>query len=159
MVPSRFCCLLLILLLPPSLLEAQTKPASSNNSAPSNSKKTAPAATPAKKPSPAPKAKATIKTATKRPVRRKAAVPADQSRPTKDRYVEIQSALANAGYYSGPVNGTWGDESVKALQTFQQAQGLEPTGRVDALTLIRLDLGPDYGEGEAGSVASAPFPG
>jgi peptidoglycan hydrolase-like protein with peptidoglycan-binding domain len=157
MVQSRFCRLLLILLLPPTLLGAQTTIASSNSSANSNSKKTAPAATPVKKPSPA--SKATTKTAAKRSVRRKAAVPADQSRPTKDRYVEIQTALANAGYFSGPADGNWRDESVKALQQFQQDQGLEPTGKIDALTLIRLDLGPDYGEGEAGAVVSAPSPG
>jgi peptidoglycan hydrolase-like protein with peptidoglycan-binding domain len=157
MVQSRFCCLLIILLLPPALLEAQSKPVLSGGSPASAPKKTAPAATPAKKSSPARKAKA--KTTARRPVRRMAAIPTDQKRPTKDRYAEIQTALANSGYYSGPANGTWGDDSVKALQEFQQAQGLEPSGKLDALTLIRLDLGPDYGEDEAGTMASAPPPG
>ena len=31
-----------------------------------------------------------------------------------------------------------------ALEAYQRDQGLEPTGKIDALSLIRLELGPKY---------------
>lgn len=67
-----------------------------------------------------------------------------QLRPTRDRYAEIQAALAQAGYYHGPANGDWGPESVNALAYFQKDRGLEPTGKIDAPSLIKLGLGPKY---------------
>jgi peptidoglycan hydrolase-like protein with peptidoglycan-binding domain len=97
--------------------------------------------------------------ATARRVVRRPAVPVGQSRPTKDRYAEIQQALTKGGYYEGTPDGVWGDSSVKALQAFQTAQGLDPTGKIDSLTLIRLDLGPNYdqppADAEGASQASA----
>ena len=158
-LPNRFLSfvILIVILLPllPAILGAQTK---STNSKSSGSKTSSASGSQTKARS-APKAKA--------PARRRAATrrapsaPAAQSRPTKDRYLEIQKALADAGYDPGPANGTWGDSSVKALQQFQQDQGIDPSGKIDALTLIRLDLGPKYDSPEdidddnAGDVAEA----
>lgn len=62
--------------------------------------------------------------------------------PTLDRYKEIQQALADKGYYRGSVNGTWGQDSVDALKKFQQDQNLNAGGKLDALSLIALGLGP-----------------
>jgi peptidoglycan hydrolase-like protein with peptidoglycan-binding domain len=62
--------------------------------------------------------------------------------PTPERYKEIQQALTDRGHYTGPVNGIWGPESVAALKSFQQEQNLTPDGKLGALSLIALGLGP-----------------
>ena len=74
---------------------------------------------------------------------RRAAGPARQAAPSRDRYVEIQRVLTEKGYYSGPVNGDWGAESVDALKRFQADQKLVPDGKLGALSLIALGLGPN----------------
>ena len=86
--------------------------------------------------------------------RRRAAAPVRrQLRPTPERYGQVQSALAKAGYYQGPANGAWGQSSVEALKQFQEDQGLDPTGKIDALSLIKLNLGPKY-DNQASAVTS-----
>lgn len=65
-----------------------------------------------------------------------------QKVPTKDRISEIQSALAKDGSYAGEPNGKWDDASVAAMKKYQAAHGLNPTGKLDALTLQKLGLGP-----------------
>jgi peptidoglycan hydrolase-like protein with peptidoglycan-binding domain len=64
-----------------------------------------------------------------------------QLAPTPDRYKEIQSALANKGYLSQPANGVWDPQSAEALRHFQRDQNLEPTGKLNSLSLIALGLG------------------
>ena len=76
--------------------------------------------------------------------RRRQAPVRSQQQPARERYGEIQKALAKAGYDPGPTDGVWGTKSVAALQEFQRDQDLEPTGKIDALSLIRLGLGPKY---------------
>ncbi len=65
-----------------------------------------------------------------------------QQQPTPDRYREIQQALADKGYFSGPVDGTWGPASVDALKRFQREQSLTDDGKIGSLSLIALGLGP-----------------
>lgn len=65
-----------------------------------------------------------------------------QSRPSPDRYREIQQALADKGFFKGEVNGTWSADSVEALKNFQRAQNLDPDGKLGSLSLIALGLGP-----------------
>lgn len=65
-----------------------------------------------------------------------------QSAPTPERYREIQQALADKGFLTGEVNGVWGADSVEALKRFQAAQNLSPDGKLGALSLIALGLGP-----------------
>jgi peptidoglycan hydrolase-like protein with peptidoglycan-binding domain len=65
-----------------------------------------------------------------------------QQSPTPQRYMEIQQALANKGYYKGPVSGQWGADSIDALKRFQQDQNLNGTGKLDSMSLIALGLGP-----------------
>jgi peptidoglycan hydrolase-like protein with peptidoglycan-binding domain len=67
---------------------------------------------------------------------------APQQQPTPDRYQEIQQALADRGYFGGPVDGNWGPTSVDALKRFQHDQSLLEDGKVGALSLIALGLGP-----------------
>jgi peptidoglycan hydrolase-like protein with peptidoglycan-binding domain len=62
--------------------------------------------------------------------------------PTPERNKEIQQALIDRGYLAPPPTGVWGPESVAALRRFQQEQNLQPTGKLDSLSLIALGLGP-----------------
>jgi peptidoglycan hydrolase-like protein with peptidoglycan-binding domain len=68
-----------------------------------------------------------------------------QRQPTPERYTEIQQALVDKGYFSGKADGLWGPDSVAALKRFQEDQKLEATGKINALSLIRLGLGPKRG--------------
>src|SRR6266567_4542293 len=66
-----------------------------------------------------------------------------QRTPTPERYKDIQQALATKGYLqtSSP-SGLWDNSSVEALKKFQQDQNLEPSGKIDSLSLFALGLGP-----------------
>ncbi len=66
-----------------------------------------------------------------------------QKAPTADRIREIQGALAKAGTYSRTQNGKWDAATVEALKKFQEVQGLNPTGKLDAKSLQKLGLGSD----------------
>lgn len=77
-----------------------------------------------------------------------------QKAPTADRISEIQTALAQHGYYQGNPNGKWDSHTVSAMQKFQSASGLDPTGKLDALSLQKLGLGSDI----AGVSAPKPVP-
>jgi peptidoglycan hydrolase-like protein with peptidoglycan-binding domain len=66
-----------------------------------------------------------------------------QTAPTPDRIRDIQSALAKAGAYDGEPTGKWDDHTVAAMTKFQQTNGLNPTGKLDALSLQKLGLGSD----------------
>jgi peptidoglycan hydrolase-like protein with peptidoglycan-binding domain len=81
-----------------------------------------------------------------------------QLHPDPERYQEIQKALAERGYFKGEVNGQWGDDSVEALKRFQADQKLPDDGKINALSLIGLGLGPKH-SGSAGAPASAPSAG
>jgi hypothetical protein len=72
--------------------------------------------------------------------RHRAVLPAS---PSSDRIEEIQGALARAGYYKDDPSGKWDGDTVDAMKRFQEAQGLQPTGKIDALTLQKLGLGSD----------------
>ncbi|MCX5714992.1 MAG: peptidoglycan-binding domain-containing protein [Candidatus Omnitrophica bacterium] len=41
---------------------------------------------------------------------------------------DIQTALKNAGFYNGPVDGKLGSQTRKAIKDFQKANGLEADG-------------------------------
>ena len=68
--------------------------------------------------------------------------PRSQHVPTRERYKEIQQALADKGYYQGEVNGQWSAESTDALRRFQSDQNLKVDGKLGSLSLIALGLGP-----------------
>jgi peptidoglycan hydrolase-like protein with peptidoglycan-binding domain len=75
-----------------------------------------------------------------------------QKAPTADRIREIQSALKNQGAYDGELTGKWDDSTVDAMKKYQENRGLNPTGKIDALTLNKLGLG----AGTAGKGAPTP---
>ncbi len=60
------------------------------------------------------------------------------------RYKQIQQALKDKGCYHGEIDGKWGRESVSAPQRFQTEQGIENEGKITALALIGLGLGPKH---------------
>jgi peptidoglycan hydrolase-like protein with peptidoglycan-binding domain len=64
-----------------------------------------------------------------------------QKAPTPERISEIQQALAKDGSFSGKPNGKWDDSTIEATRKFQEAHGLNPTGKLDAKTLQQLGLG------------------
>ncbi len=47
----------------------------------------------------------------------------------------VQQTLKLAGFWDGPVDGTWTPALTEALQAFQVELGVEPTGTVDAATI------------------------
>jgi hypothetical protein len=64
-----------------------------------------------------------------------------QKAPTADRISEIQQALAKDGSFTGKPNGKWDDSTIEATRKFQEAHGLNATGKLDAKTLQQLGLG------------------
>jgi hypothetical protein len=53
---------------------------------------------------------------------------------------ELQSRLADRGFYDGPIDGEIGPATLEAMAHFQWSQGLEPTGYVDAATSRALGM-------------------
>jgi len=77
----------------------------------------------------------------KRPSKKSSRRERGQKAPTPDRISEIQQALAKDGSFSGKPNGKWDDSTTEATRKFQQAHGLNATGKIDAKTLQQLGLG------------------
>lgn len=65
-----------------------------------------------------------------------------QQKPARERYREIEQALASRGYLAGQATGDWSADSVEALKQFQTDQKLKASGKIDSLSLIALGLGP-----------------
>lgn len=64
-----------------------------------------------------------------------------QKAPTPERITEVQQALAKNGALGGEPSGKWDDSTTEGMRKFQAAHGLNPTGKLDALTLRQLGLG------------------
>jgi len=77
-----------------------------------------------------------------------------QAAPTPDRISEIQEALAKKGAFDGAPTGKWDDSTTSAVRKFQSSNGLNPSGKLDALTLQKLGLGSET----AGLAAPTPPP-
>jgi peptidoglycan hydrolase-like protein with peptidoglycan-binding domain len=54
--------------------------------------------------------------------------------PAKPTAMDIQTALKNAGYYAGKIDGKIGPMSKKAIEDFQKANGLTADGKVGPKT-------------------------
>ncbi len=52
----------------------------------------------------------------------------------------IENALQRHGYNPGQIDGRWDRQARDAVRNFQQAQNLQPTGRLDLVTLSGLGL-------------------
>ena len=64
-----------------------------------------------------------------------------QKAPDAQRISEIQTALAKDGSFDGKPSGKWDNSTVDAMKKFQEAHGLNPSGKLDAKTLQKLGLG------------------
>jgi murein L,D-transpeptidase YcbB/YkuD len=64
-----------------------------------------------------------------------------QHAPLPGRIREIQQALVREGHYQGEPTGKWDEQSVAAMKSFQQASGLQPSGKIEARSLQKLGLG------------------
>lgn len=65
-----------------------------------------------------------------------------QRQPATERVREIQQALIREGYLAGQPSGKWDAATTAAMRRFQYANGYPETGKPDALSLIKLGLGP-----------------
>ncbi len=65
-----------------------------------------------------------------------------QAAPTPERYKEIQQALVAKGYLKSEPNGVWDADSTDAMRRFQAERKLDPSGKINAPSLIGLGLGP-----------------
>ena len=61
-------------------------------------------------------------------------LPLPPSGPYKPTGIEIQTALKNAGFYAGNIDGKIGPKTKKAIEDFQKANGLKVDGRVGPKT-------------------------
>jgi hypothetical protein len=75
-----------------------------------------------------------------------------QSVPTPDRIKEIQTALQKDGSYEGAPTGKWDAPTIDAMKKYQDKIGVNPTGKIDAVSLNKLGLG----SGTAGKGAPVP---
>jgi hypothetical protein len=70
-----------------------------------------------------------------------ASAPSDPSNyETGSRVNDVQSALSRAGYYDGPIDGTLGPATRKALRNYQRDHGLEVTGGINRAVTDALQL-------------------
>jgi len=122
-----------------------TKPAS-HSSASSSSHKSA-------------KGKTSAKSKSKKGKTAQRARRSNQQAPTPERYREIQQALAKRGYLHSEPSGTWDSESTDALKRFQSDQNLTPDGKLNALSLIALGLGPKRQSAQTHPTAPEPAAG
>jgi hypothetical protein len=87
-----------------------------------------------------------------------------QTAPDSARIKEIQQALAREGVYHEEPTGKWDETTADAMKQFQQASGLAPTGKIEALSLQKLGLGspvaglapPDPGPAAPGFAPTSP---
>ena len=75
--------------------------------------------------------------------RRRARRPPGQQQPATVRIQEIQRVLIREGWLAGEASGVWDDPTRSAFRRFQESHGHPATGKPDALSLIRLGLGPE----------------
>jgi putative peptidoglycan binding protein len=66
--------------------------------------------------------------------------PAGKRLPPIDDIRGVQARLLRAGYNSGPITGTFNEETRRALLRYQVECALPPTGQLDAATRERLAL-------------------
>ena len=55
-----------------------------------------------------------------------------------DSVEKLQQALKIKGYFSGTVDGKYGDMTVAAVKAYQKAMGLSQTGKADYATIMKL---------------------
>jgi hypothetical protein len=129
-----------------TFLPCAVLPLHGSQGTPSSASKSAPAASsPAKKSAvksskSASKKKSTTKKTASRSKKKSRKFVRGQRTIESARVLEIQNALAAAGYYEEEPNGQWDDSTTKAMSEYQQDNGFRTTGKPDALSLKKLGL-------------------
>ncbi|MGH7365023.1 MAG: peptidoglycan-binding domain-containing protein [Candidatus Rokuibacteriota bacterium] len=59
---------------------------------------------------------------------------------SQEQVKSVQEALKDKGYDPGQIDGAMGPRTSSALRDFQQAEGLQATGRLDAETRSKLGI-------------------
>ncbi len=54
--------------------------------------------------------------------------------------MRVQAKLHDLGYYTGTINGTFGDSTKEALRRYQLVKGLPATAKMDDTTLVSLGI-------------------
>jgi peptidoglycan hydrolase-like protein with peptidoglycan-binding domain len=78
-------------------------------------------------------------------------VPSSAAEPAGPRGEMLQSSSVRAlqirlrelGFYNGPGDGVWGANTQGAIERFQRARGLRPTGSLDTATINTMKLNPN----------------
>ena len=69
---------------------------------------------------------------------------------------ELQQALRDRGHDPGAIDGVMGPRTRDALRSFQEANNLSPTGRLDSDTAAALGVSSTIAAGTSGASAGAP---
>lgn len=72
--------------------------------------------------------------------------PSGQRAIDDERAVQLQTALANAGYLSGVPSGHWDVDTETAMQKYQSDNGWQTKLIPDSRAIIKLGLGPNGSE-------------
>jgi peptidoglycan hydrolase-like protein with peptidoglycan-binding domain len=67
--------------------------------------------------------------------------PPDTLQPSSVR--AVQERLRNLGFYTGGVDGIWGQSTQHAIEQFQQNRGLQPNGQLTPPTVTSMGLPQD----------------
>jgi peptidoglycan hydrolase-like protein with peptidoglycan-binding domain len=59
--------------------------------------------------------------------------------PATDRNKDVQTALKNAGFYTGSIDGKIGPKTKSAIQEFQKAKGLKVDGKIGPKTWAEME--------------------
>jgi peptidoglycan hydrolase-like protein with peptidoglycan-binding domain len=62
---------------------------------------------------------------------------------SRDGVRAVQSELRDAGFYRGPIDGTWGRRTEAALGAYQENHGLTVTWRLDPATIRAMGFDPN----------------
>ncbi len=76
------------------------------------------------------------------------------SSDTLNHEQQIQTALKNAGFYNGKIDGKIGPASKRAIEAFQQSKGLKADGKVGPKTWAALEQYVNGSDSSASSAAS-----
>ena len=89
------------------------------------------------------------------------AAPMTRPELAPEMVTQVQTSLQQQGVYKGPIDGLWGSETQKALQSYQQSHNLAANGQLDSPTLASLKLSdttPDSTTSVAPTSSPAPAP-